>query len=118
MKSITEFDITKEGAKLKSHKTGNTWPEQEAINKWIEKHGIAVEPWQARELSGLVSEGRIKAERELHDKWEMGCRLIQYMTRAREEINRKDILLIMSGEHILSKNCWCNPVISKGEGDG
>lgn len=39
---------------------GNVWPEQEAVNKWWEKHNI--------ELKEMVSEYRIKREEELRER--------------------------------------------------
>ncbi len=44
---------------------GGTWPEQNAVFDWIEKHGIAVDRIETVELASIVSEYRIEVQKQL-----------------------------------------------------
>lgn len=87
----------------------NTWPEQEAIAAWIKKHEIKVEPWQVLELTGQVSEHRIRAERKLDEKWEIGVRIVQLVGKCGDKVESRAILQTLNGDHVDRPFCWCNP---------
>jgi len=78
----------------------NTWPEQDAVDKWLKKHGIKVGHSESLELKEAVTEYRVKAEIKLKDRE----RILGHRTKSMEAFLRAYNSLMASIHNVIEQS--------------